>query len=130
VDDDALVPLFKRETGKFAERLAALPEVFWLPAAFTPGKLMSAEPLKDTPPMLRAVCRVVAVAALPVEEPEDPETLPVTLPVKFAVIVPAAKLPEVSRATIAEAVLALVAVVAALGIVVDAVMDPVPVPYT
>src|SRR5260221_10203267 len=41
-----------------------------------------------------------------------PVTLPVTLPVKFAVIVPAEKFPELSRATIAFAVLPLVAVVA------------------
>jgi hypothetical protein len=41
------------------------PEVFWLPAVFTPGKLMFAEPLKDTPPIVLAVCKVVAVAALP-----------------------------------------------------------------
>jgi hypothetical protein len=38
----------------------------------------------------------------------------VTLPVRFAVIVPAEKLPEASRATIALTVLALVAVVAEL----------------
>src|SRR5260221_4658058 len=41
-----------------------------------------------------------------------PVTLPVTLPVKFAVMVPAEKLPDASRATIAFAVLVLVAVVA------------------
>ena len=46
--------------------LAAVPVVFWLPAVFTPGRLMFAEPLKLTPPMVRAVCSVVAVAALPV----------------------------------------------------------------
>lgn len=58
----------------------------------------------------------VTVAALPVHEaeepvvePEDPDTLPVTLPVKAAVIVPAVKLPEASRATMVDAVLALVA---------------------
>ena len=39
--------------------------------------VMSAEPLKLTPLMLRAVCSVVAVAALPVVEPLDPVTLPV-----------------------------------------------------
>ena len=43
------------------------------------------------------------------------EALPVTFPVKFAVIVPAEKLPDASRATIAFAVLALVAVVAELA---------------
>jgi hypothetical protein len=40
---------------------------------------------------------LVAVAALPVHEPEEPDTLPVTFPVKAAVIVPAVKLPEASR---------------------------------
>ena len=61
--------------------------------------------------MLRAVCNVVAVLALPVKAPV---TLPVTLPVNAAVIVPAVKLPLASRATIALAVLALAAVVAEL----------------
>jgi len=52
------------------------------------------------------------------------------LPDKVAVMVPALKLPEASRATIALAVFALVAVVAELGILVDAVKAPVPLPYT
>ena len=52
------------------------------------------------------------------------------LPFKLAVMVPAEKLPDASRATIAEAVLASVAVVAALGMLVEAVMAPVPLPYT
>jgi hypothetical protein len=77
--------------------------------------VMFAEPLKLTPLMLRAVCRVVAVVALPL---------------KAAVTVPALKLPEASRATIAFAVLAEVAVVAALGMVVEAVIAPVPLPNT
>ncbi|KKS68977.1 MAG: hypothetical protein UV39_C0025G0006 [Candidatus Azambacteria bacterium GW2011_GWA2_42_62] len=59
--------------------------------------VMSAEPLKLTPLMFLAVCKVVAVEALPV---------------KAAVIAPAVKLPEASRATMVEAVLALVALVA------------------
>jgi hypothetical protein len=42
----------------------------------------------------------------------EPVTLPVTLPLNAAVMVPALKLPEASRATIASAVFALVAVVA------------------
>ena len=54
----------------------------------------------------------------------------VALPDRAAVIVPAVKLPEASRATMAEAVFALVAVVAALGILVEAVNAPVPLPYT
>jgi hypothetical protein len=50
----------------------------------------------------------VAVEALPVR-------LPVTLPVKFAVIVPAVKLPDPSRLTIVDAVFALVAPLARLA---------------
>ena len=52
------------------------------------------------------------------------------LPERLAVMVPALKLPDASRATIALAVFVLVAVVAELGIVVEAVMAPVPLPYT
>lgn len=47
------------------------------------------------------------------------EALPVTFPVKFAVIVPAEKLPDASRATIAFAVFELVAVVAEFEILPD-----------
>ena len=73
--------------------------------------------------MVRAVASAVAVAALPVVEPEEPVTLPVTFPVTFpvtlpenvAVMVPAAKLPLASRATMADAVFNAVAVVVALG---------------
>jgi len=57
--------------------------VFWLPAELTPGKSMFPVPSNETPPMFRAVCNAVAVAALPVVEPELPEVLPVTLPVRF-----------------------------------------------
>ena len=46
--------------------VAALPVVFWLPAVFTPGKLISALPSNDTPPIVLAVARAVAVAAFPV----------------------------------------------------------------
>ena len=45
--------------------VAALPDVFWLPEVFTPGRSMLAVPLKETPPMFLAVCKAVAVAALP-----------------------------------------------------------------
>jgi hypothetical protein len=181
--------------------VVALPEVFWLPAVFTPGKSMLAVPLNETPPMLRAVCKAVAVAALPevlldvvalpdreavmvpalklpepsratmappvlafvafdvtvnvelpdwlavkVAEPDRPvpetaiDSVPLltfaavvavlALPFNAAVMVPAVKLPEASRATIADAVFKLVAVVAALGMLVDAVNAPVPLPYT
>jgi hypothetical protein len=54
----------------------------------------------------------------------------VALPDNAAVIVPAAKFPDASRATIALAVLVLVAVVAAFGMVVDALNALVPLPYT
>jgi len=60
--------------------------------------------------MARGVARAVAVAALPVVDPDDP----LALPVRFAVIVPALKFPDASRATIADAVFAFVAVVAEL----------------
>ena len=46
--------------------LSALPVVSWLPVAFTPGKLISAPPLKLTPPIVLALANIVAVAALPV----------------------------------------------------------------
>ena len=65
---------------------------------------MFALPLNETPLIVLAVCRVVAVAALPVVELEV-----VALPLRAAVIVPAEKLPEASRNTIVEAVFALVA---------------------
>ena len=61
--------------------------------------VMSALPLKDTPVMLLAVCKVLAV---------------VTLPLNAEEMVPAEKFPLASLATMALAVLALVAVVAEL----------------
>ena len=66
--------------------VAALPVVFWLPAVLTPGKSISALPLKDTPPMLLDVVKVAA------------------LPFNVAVISLAKKSPEPSLATIAELV--------------------------
>ena len=59
---------------------------------------------------------VVAVAALPVQEAEEPvvELEVVALPDNAAVIVPAEKFPEASRSTIVEAVLAVAAVMVAL----------------
>ena len=44
---------------------------------------MLADPSKDTPPIVLAVASFVAVAALPVVDPDVPETLPVTLPVRY-----------------------------------------------
>ena len=52
------------------------------------------------------------------------------LPDKLAVMVPAEKLPEASRATMAFAVLELVAVVSELGMDADAVNALVPLPFT
>ena len=51
----------------------AVPDVSWLPAALTPGRLMSAVPLKDTPPIFLAVSNWVADPALP-------DILPVNVP--------------------------------------------------
>ena len=47
--------------------VAALPEVSWLPAALTPGRLIDAEPSKDTPPIVLGVASLVAVAELPTQ---------------------------------------------------------------
>jgi len=68
----------------------------------------------------------VAAIVLPVANCVADEAVPV----KDAVIVPALKLPEASRATMADGVFALVAVVAELGMLVEAVIVPVPLPYT
>ena len=64
---------------------AALPDVLWLPAVLTPGRLISAVPSKDTPPIFRAFNSFVAVSALPVKLPV---TLPVTSPLTAPVIAP------------------------------------------
>ena len=40
---------------------------------------MLAEPLKLTPAIVLAVCNLVAVAALPVQEPEEPDTVVCTI---------------------------------------------------
>jgi hypothetical protein len=71
-------------------------------------------------PIVVADCvPVTTPAKLPVKLAADPDTFPVTLPVTFpinvAVIVPATKLPDASRATIALAVFTAVAVVAVLS---------------
>ena len=63
-----------------------------------------------------ALVAVVAVVAVVAD---------VALPLRDAVIVPALKLPEASRATMAEAVFALVAVVAEFGMLVRPAPDPV-----
>ena len=41
-------------------KVAAEPEVFWLPTAFTPGKSMFAEPSNETPPIVLGVVKVAA----------------------------------------------------------------------
>ena len=53
-----------------------------------------ADPSKDTPPIVLAFASFVAVAALPVVDPDEPETLPVTLPVRFPMNVVAVVVPD------------------------------------
>jgi hypothetical protein len=81
------------------------------------GTSIFAEPLKDTPLIFLAVCKVVAVEALPLKD---------------AVIVPAEKLPEASLATIVETVFALVALEVIVGFPADpsALVIEIPVPET
>jgi hypothetical protein len=58
-----LTPLMALVVAR-AVAVAAVPDVFWLPAAFTPGKLILADPLKDTPPIVLAVLSVAADPAV------------------------------------------------------------------
>ena len=44
-------------------------------------KEILAVPSNETPAIVLAVSNAVAVAAFPVQEPDDPEALPVTFPV-------------------------------------------------
>ena len=55
---------------------------------------MLADPSKDTPPIVLAFASFVAVAALPVVDPDVPETLPVTSPVRFPMNVVAVVVPD------------------------------------
>ncbi len=55
---------------------------------------ISDDPSKLTPAMVLAVANFVAVAALPVVDPDVPETLPVTLPVRFPINVVAVVVPD------------------------------------
>jgi hypothetical protein len=57
--------------------------------------VISAEPLKETPLMLRAVCRVVAVEALPVKAPVN--VVAEMLPVPVMLLVPIARVPPIVR---------------------------------
>jgi hypothetical protein len=72
------------------------PLVFWFPAAFTPGRVIAAEPSKLTPPIVRAVASLVAVAALPVSGPEKAVavTVPTTCNAEDGVMVPIPTLPS------------------------------------
>ena len=55
---------------------------------------MFADPSKLTPPMVLAFANAVAVAEFPVLDPDEPETLPVTLPVRFPMNVVAVVVPD------------------------------------
>jgi hypothetical protein len=68
----------------------------------------------------------LAMVTVPVTLVALPVTVPVTFPVRLAVMVPAEKLPEASRLTMVEAVLALVAAVVSLTevAILAAVLDP------
>ena len=68
--------------------VSALP-LSCVPLVFTPGKFIFAEPSNDPPPIVLAVCNAVAVAELPVHEPEEPLAFPVISPVISPVNVPA-----------------------------------------
>ena len=62
---------------------AATPDVSWFPAALTPGNVISALPLNDTPPIFLAVSNIVADPALPVA---FPVTSPLSAPAKFVTV--------------------------------------------
>jgi hypothetical protein len=111
VSDDAVTP----EASVLPESLpaAAVAVIFPVPSNDTPlivravakavavaasVTAMLAVPSNDTPPMVRPVAKAVAVAASPVQDPDDPEALPVTLPVRgpakaVAVAVPVTLMP-------------------------------------
>ena len=55
---------------------------------------MFAEPSNDTPAIVLAEASLVAVAALPVQDPDEPEALPVTLPVTAPTNLVDVRLPE------------------------------------
>ena len=50
-------------------------------------------PSNDTPPIFLALANAVAVAALPLQDPDEPDVLPVTLPVKAPINVVAVTIP-------------------------------------
>ena len=55
---------------------------------------MFADPSKLTPAIVLAFANAVAVAALPVQDPDEPDALPVTLPVRFPMNVVAVVVPD------------------------------------
>ena len=55
-----------------------VPVVFWLPAVLTPVRSIAALPLKETPPIVRAVDSVAAVVAV--------EAFPLSAPLKVAAV--------------------------------------------
>ena len=55
---------------------------------------MFADPLNDTPAIVLADASIVAVAALPVQDPDEPDVLPVTLPVTAPTKLVAVNAPE------------------------------------
>tara|TARA_Y100000592_G_scaffold4662_1_gene6654 strand:- start:279 stop:569 length:291 start_codon:yes stop_codon:yes gene_type:complete len=83
--------------AEFPEHAADVPELVIYPAPLVIALLFSdmfAVPSNDTPAMVLAFAKAVAVAALPVHEPDEPEALPVTLPVTAPTNLVAVRLPE------------------------------------
>ena len=67
----------------FPEHAADVPELVIYPAPLVIALLFSdmfAVPSNDTPAIVLAFANAVAVAALPVHDPDEPEALPVRLP--------------------------------------------------
>tara|TARA_Y100001938_G_scaffold108197_1_gene147847 strand:+ start:97 stop:465 length:369 start_codon:yes stop_codon:yes gene_type:complete len=69
--------------AEFPEHAADVPELVIYPAPLVIALLFSdmfAVPSNDTPAIVRAFANAVAVAALPVQDPEEPDALPVRFP--------------------------------------------------
>ena len=93
--------------------VAAVPDVFWLPAVLTPGKSMFAVPSNDTPPIVLAVAKAVDVAdnATAIFAVPSKDVPPIVLAVANAVAVAALpvvlpELPDIDGAVIAPVVTA------------------------
>ena len=72
--------------AEFPEHAADVPELVIYPAPLVIALLFSdmfADPSNDTPAIVLAFASFVAVAELPVHDPDDPDVLPVTLPVRL-----------------------------------------------